>query len=319
MVKIKRRRTVAVIIVMSLILTSLAVSTGIVSLNKVNTANAQNNNDQKIAEDISNMTGEKTKDILKLKNEGKSWNEILEILKNNSGQNQVDRENRSDFLTESDLGDEYVEKLKKEGFTQEEIMEAKSLVERVMFNLREITEKSLNKPDIPKVEVGETLDTEEDTPAYEELAGKIDLKIAVYLILKLESEFGSMEGVLDEYLYSIQIGADLEKMIIDKEAYEEEKREKGAGLDIKKIITLAKIEEKLLQKIQSQNNNKVEFDIDPKSGEAKPGLEPEAIKPPLPDIGPKDVKPKDPLEDVMKEINDIRNRSLNIESNIEGR
>jgi hypothetical protein len=175
------------------------------------------------------------------------------------GKNSGDRDKRNKFLADEGLGDDYVDRLKKEGFKIKEIMEAKLLVERVMFQLHEITTENEKQAVSPKIEVevpgSNTNRPEDDTSFYAELAGKMDIKTAVTLMLKLRNDFGSLEKVLDEYLFSLQAGINLEDYLTDKRAYQKQRNEKSLAIDREKVITMAKIEEKMLKKAQESNTD----------------------------------------------------------------
>lgn len=316
MIKMKFRKPLAIIIALCLLLPTILV---------VSTAGIKNNADvkealkkltteeRKIVDDISNLTGAKVEEIIDLKDLGYSWNEILERLKNKGQNNQQDRADRNKLLAENNLGEDYLKKLLEEGFSQNEITEAKMLVERVIFQLKEITEFAGDTLLLPseKPEEGK----KDDIEAYRELAGKIEFKNAVYLILKLKKDFGSLEKAMDEYLYVLQAEISLELYLKDKDAYEKEKLEKSASINGQKLITLEKIEAKMLEVIQNKNTKNRGFEDNETSGiqelEKMPGLNmgKEDLPPsPVPDVG--NMRPKAPGEDVMKEVNDIRDKAL---------
>lgn len=310
----KYKRYIAILVALAVVITTLA-ATNPIFLDKITKAMGELTSDEKrIIEDISNMTGVKTEEILKIKNEGKTWNEVLETIKRRGlGSSQSDKESRNNLLTQTGLGEDYIEKLKNEGHPVQEINEARMLAERVIFQLKEVTEETENLAAAPKVEITPTRENE-DTALYTDLTTKFDLKTAVYLMLKLKGEFGSMEKVMDEYLYSLQIGINLETYLVDKKAYEKDKQEKGVAFDIQKVITLAKIETKMLEKIQKDNQlNKSKTGLEPTAGSEtkETGPKVDTPKSPLPDVV--DTRPKNPTEEVMKEINDIKSKSFNVE------
>lgn len=304
----KYKRLLALVIGAALLITALPIT--LVSL-KPFEARAVSNDDKQIAGDISNMTGATIDEILKLKSQGLSWNEILTKLKNNnSSKKQGDREKRSELLTSSGIGDDYADMLKKDGYTENEITEARMLVERVTFQLDEIKSGSENKTDIPKIDTNvDTKDNKDDVSLYIELAGKIDAGTAIYLAVKLKKEFGSNEKVLDEYLYALQIGIKLEDYLTDKKSYQKQRDEKSISMDQQKIITLEKIEAKMLKVTEEQNSINASkgapsvTDNNP-SAETKPGtkdnLLPEILQPEV-----KNVKPENPTDEINKEINAI--------------
>jgi len=283
--------------------------------------------DKRIASEISNETGVSIEEVFLLKSYGRSWNEVLSVLKNktNLGANS-EKNNRDDLLVNSGLDEEFIAKLKKEGFSEDNISEARMLEERVVFQLQEITSSSqenqvTQKPQAnksnqiniegPKVDISgnnKKIDDTADISAYEELSKKIDIKDAVYFMLKLKADFGSYEKVFDEYLYSLQAELDLNDYIKDKEAYAKSKDEKKLLLDQQKIITLEKIEEKSIEKTQKENKD---IESEMKNDKTANTVASDSVakdKSPMPDV-PKpaneDIKPKNPTDEIMNEIKEI--------------
>lgn len=303
----KYGKYISAVVIAALLVTGVPLALNGFKLREARAVENSSEDEKRIAADISNMTGVEVEGILTLRKSGKSWNEILQKLKkDNPSSNKEETDRRSAALAASTIGEDYAEKLKKEGFTQEEIMEAKLLFERVQFQLQEVTSGTETENSVPKVEVGtiaeKNADKEDITP-YTELAGKLESKTAVYLMLKLKKDLGSLEKVMDEYLLSLQLELNLEEYLIDKKAYEKQKEEKMAAANRQNLITQAKIEEMMLKKIQNDNSkNKTEV----LPGNSTPGAadKPETKSPlpevPMPEI--KDVKPQNPLNEIMKEI-----------------
>lgn len=264
-----------------------------------------NSDDARVAAEISNMTGVKAEDILRLKNSGKTWNEVINLLKNQSASGQQNqKDERSQLLAETGLGDQYLEKLLQEGFTQEEIMEARLLVERVMFQLKEITEDKSDKVPTPVPDLQPGKNSEDDMAAYQKVAEHFNEKTAIYLSLKLKKEFGSLEAVLDEYLQSLQLELNLEQYLTDKKQYLQEKEEKSVALPQAELMTLAKLESKMLEQIQRNNAANRDDASTLESINQSIGNNNEAKSPlpenPVPQLD--DVKPKNPAEEIMQEI-----------------
>ncbi|MHB8064385.1 MAG: hypothetical protein ACYDG2_17430, partial [Ruminiclostridium sp.] len=210
----------------------------------------------------------------------------------------------------------------------------KMLEERVAFQLQEITSGSqanhvsqesqitqamqadkYNKSnqvniEMPKANISgsnKKIDDIADISAYEELAKKIDIKNAVYFMLKLKADFGSYEKVFDEYLYSLQADLDLNDYIKDKKAYLKKKEEKNLSLYEQKVITLEKIEEKSIEMLQKDTRSIVDEVLEPKNNKS-PNNNVNEDKSPLPDVPrveAEDVKPKNPTDEVMNEIKEI--------------
>jgi hypothetical protein len=322
------------IMISALILVNTAVMIG--RYRKENTIKAisLSKEDMEIAAQISNITGIKAEDISKIKAKGYSWNEVLAQCKNNktSSSDQL-----SSTMLSSSMSDEYIKKLNAEGFSNDEINAAQLIVERVQLQLKELTDNSDSITSQPANEIDpqsisgdqvannsnnklidSNIGTNSDEESYRELQEKFDFQKAIYLMLKLKKDFGSFELVLDEYLYSIQVGIDLEQYIKDKKKYEEEKAGKSAGIDKAKLLTLAKLEEKILEKIQlgnqkynsrtiatSDSNNKNVNVSNSATNSDK------SLQSPLPDTSNNGVK--NTADSIMQEIKDINNRSLNMD------
>lgn len=261
--------------------------------------------DKAIVSEISNMTGVKAEKITELRKEGRTWNQILELIKSHPDYRaEEDSIRRDDILAKAGIGDEALEKLKEEGFSEEEISAAKSLAERVLFQLEEISNMQITLPSQPDPKVNVNED-KEDISTYTQLAGKINLSEAVYLILKLRDEFGGMQAALDEYLCALQLDIDLSRYLTDKEGYLKQKQDKTVEMAVQDIITSARIEEKLLDMLQYMNKR------DEGLSETKTGIPqiPDAVKESLlPDVQApdmQDIRPQNPAEAIMQEINAI--------------
>ncbi len=263
----------------------------------------QDADDQRIAAELSNMTGISTEDIMALKRKGMTWNEVIEYLKTQKPETNQDERNLR--LAEAGLDKDYIQNLKDEGYSDQKIMEAKLLVERTRFQLNQIIDSGRNQVSVPSVEVEDLLTNKEDDDltAYIKVAEKFDVEKAIYLILRLEQDFGSMESVLDEYLFSLQAELDLELYVQDKEKYQEIKKEKTLIITEQDIITLTRIENKMLEVINKENQ-KMSTELDDKIEDSILTVE-ENDNQPLPDIptiNVEDVKPKNPAEELMEEI-----------------
>jgi 3-methyladenine DNA glycosylase Tag len=303
-----------ILIIFALLLPTIILTSGILPQTNVEAANVMNKDDKKIAEEISNMTGVNIEEVFKLKNNTITWNEVLIKLKNQKTNEQGNKDARSIVSAQNGLDDNFLKKLNSEGFKNEEITEVKMLVERVIFELEEITASSSeNVKNIPSTVVETNKNDEADVSAFSELLSKMDTKTAVYLLLKLNKDFGTNENTFDEYLLSLQIDVDLGTYIIDKDSYEKEKNEKSVGVDTSNIITLAKIEERMLKNLQkdtpTDNDNKSIKDGELVEVDGTSSITDESPKLPLPDV--ESTKPRNPSEDVIKEVNEIKDRSLN--------
>ena len=316
-VKSKYYRSFAIVIIIALMFSTFGVVQGVFADKQpttVTTIDQLSSQDKEIINEISNTTGVKSEEIIKLKTSSNTWNEVLDKLKSSTSKDNLDAaQARSNLLTESGLDADYLKKLRDEGFDDSKIIEAKSLVNRVTSQIKQILDVQQEVPTQPSNGLDQENAYKQDIESYKELAGKIDLKTAVELLLKLEKDFGSMEKVFDEYLLSLQISVDLKDYLTDKETYKKLKSEQSAKFDQTKIITMATIEAKVLQLLQNKTTsykNTPEATPNKQTDPSTVVKDDKAAMPafPLPDV--QNPKPSNPMEDVMKEVNDLRNKSL---------
>ena len=230
MLKFKKpyKKLLIIIIIFALLLPTIIVTSSVLPKTSVKAANEMDKDNKKIAEDISNMTGVNIEEVVKLKNNSITWNEVLNKLKNQKTNEQSNKDARNILLAQNGLEDDFIKKLNAEGFKNEEITGVKMLVERVLFELEEISETSTDiEKKLPAPEVESSIKNEDDISAYSELSSKIDTKTAIYLLLKLNKDFGTNEKTFDEYLLSLQIDVDLGTYIIDKDSYEKKKMKRS--------------------------------------------------------------------------------------------
>lgn len=262
--------------------------------------------DRATAADISNMTGATTEDVMQLKQSGLNWNEVLERLKQTGHDNRSEKEQRSALLAGTGL-EETMTQLEQKGFTQEEITEARMLAERVEFQLKEVGGDRGSSPTIAasdKEKKGE----EGRLESIASLAEQFILSEAFYDMVVLKKELGSYEAVLDEYLLSLQLGISLQQYVSDKEAYLKAKQEKSTDLSPDEIVTAADIEMVLLEKIQ-QNNRDIQ-EVTPAVSDivgaaSVKDSNPSTLLPDVPQPAVDDVKPENPADQVMREIQAI--------------
>lgn len=318
MKNLKFKKPIAIFLALALIIPTLAITVGGFSKSNDTTnkdAIKLSADDTRVAEEISNNTGVAVEKVVDMKKDGMSWNDILQKLKNSKNIDfKAENDKRSELLAKSGLYGEYFDKIKKESFEDQDILDAKMIVDRAMYQLQEISAGKVETS--PNSYVNPDLKSNDESAAYADLLGKIDSNKAVYLLLKLKKDFVTYEKAFDEYLLSLQLGIDLEKYLQDKAAYEKDKSEKSKSFDMQKIITLVKIEEQMLKKVKEQNiknDNNLNIQNDSissagnKQGQQNSNADTPALQ--LPEVN--NTKPKDPRADVMKEINDIRNKSLN--------
>ncbi len=295
-------KLMVILVAITMILPMLVINTPDI---QARTQSKPSSDDIRIASEISNTTGIEVEEILELKSFGKTWNEILDMLKNNkNNRNEEDKKRRNNVLITSSVGEDYVEDLKEEGHSEEEIIEVKLLVERVIFQLNEITRADILSTKLPNKEL--KINEDKDISDYIKILNKLELKSAVYWTLKLKEDFNSIERSLDEYLYALQFDMDIEEYFINKEEYQKEMGEKRISIGHHNIITLVKIEEKMLDKLQNNNMENRDFMENENIIEVKiPNAEDESSLPIMPKPVIDDVKPLNPNEEIMKEIESI--------------
>lgn len=259
---------------------------GLSGMAKVEQLIEDNADDRRIAAELSNMTGVATEDIIALREDGLSWNQVVDVLKSQDGDTAAARGERSSLLAAQGLDEATIRELKEQGFREQEITEARLLAERVRFQLNEIVQAgsdgAASLPD-PAADAQTALHDEaedaEEMEHYRQLAAKFDVNRAVYLMLVLKKDFGGLQQVLDEYLFCLQAELDLNLYLEDKTRYEEEKREKQAQWMPGELITTAKIEQKMLETIEKENQLNRNEEENPASPASSPAGMPETENP----------------------------------------
>jgi len=229
-------RYIALVVAVVVLASSLTIllSAGIVGSYNAGAVNQYEiiDSDRKMAEDISDITGISVYKLLEMRESSASWNDVMEKI-------------QQDDTTDIDISDSELTKLT-EGFSKEDIDYANALVSRVVFNLREINAKSDSAAvSVPNPNDLETADNNDDYD-FKSLDSSFRKNLAIYLILALKDSFGSMELVLDEYLYCLQVGVDLRLCVTNREEYDKQIAEKSGQLLKSNAITVAIIEEKML-------------------------------------------------------------------------
>ncbi|MEO3943954.1 hypothetical protein [Gorillibacterium sp. CAU 1737] len=265
--------------------------------------------DKQTAADLSNLTGASTTAILKLKKSGLNWNEIAEELKHNTPkENTLDTGARSTLLAESGLGEAFLDELKKAGYNEEQIQEAKLQAERVIFQLEELTRETTANSIQPKVNrLVDESPQEKRQSMYIQLQSKFDEKKAISFLLQLQEKLGSSNAVLDEYLLSLQLDMDLEDYLKDKEQYEQDKERKKLGFTADELVTLDWIEKDMLNKLKNQTNDdsseaESSNASSPKQPSSSPLQDKDSGLPELTKPEVQSVKPLNPTEQIRQEI-----------------
>ncbi|OKQ00012.1 hypothetical protein [Paenibacillus sp. P46E] len=273
--------------------------------------------DRETAAEISNTTGVPVNKILKLRKTGLDWNEVTNSLeKVSSSKLKEQMQRRSSLMAESGLDAEFIQQLETEGFTDDQITEARMLVERVMFQLDEMVsgnEAVSLKPSAAPVRPGEDNQAGEDKKqeqraAYQNLQQLFEEKKAVAFMLELKDDFGSYQAVLNEYLLDIQLNLDLQEYRKDKDKYEQTRELKKIELGNKEWITLDKLEQDMLDKLQNNlvKNKDTGSVAAGKTALAAPNDKQEAaVLPDVPVPGAESVKPVNPAEHLRQEMESI--------------
>lgn len=302
-------RYFAIVIALVIIMETIVFTLTSYARNDANPTYEINNDDKMTASEISNMTGVTADEIIKHRKEGKTWNQILELIKNNPGYRD-DGSRREEALAQSDMDEAALKKLKEDGFTEEEIVEAKSLVERAIFQLGEIINMKAMTPFAPDTGINTPDNKEEDTTIYYELTNEINLSEAVHVILNLRDYMGTIQAAFDEYLYSLQLGIDISQYLARMEEYKKEKQQKLAEKGLQHIIASADIEEKMLEVLQSMNK-KTEGAPETKTGAPSlPDTAKESLLPEVQTPSVQSIKPQNPAEELILEIDKIKNNSI---------
>ncbi len=298
----KFKRYIAIVVVFALFIPILLIAQNKLKIEKTSLEITQE--DKQIASDISNVTGVKVEEILKMRETGKNWNEILEQLEGKKENNNVDGQNN--LLEYIGVEREYISLLDEE-FDEAEIIEAKLFVERIVYQLQYITSNQSVQKIQPLINIEENTDSEIEV--YTEIEQKVDINKVTYLILKLKNEFGSMETVFNEYLLALQIDLKLEDYITDKENYQKQKEEKSYEIYSEKIITIEKIEQKMLEMIQKENQENSSKILEEEIEESQQTTI-QKLKNPLPEVPNPNTeieryKPENPADKILKEINEL--------------
>lgn len=258
----------------------------------------------RIAAEISNITGVTTSKIHQLRQEGYSWNQLLTYL---SGADLAeDTNSRSAQLLRAGLSDEFMARLLEEGFSSEEIQEARILSERLQFNLLEIV-RGAETAVAPLA--GD--EHQEQNKSLQTLYNSFSLEEAISLILKLEKGLGSKSAALEEYITSLQLDIKLMDFI---GAWEEYEALKADRMMLTEVVTLQEIEELMLAALYQGNtaNELPEGSLIENNSITETTTEEKLLPPAF-----EEIKPHNPAQQIMDEINqlnpNIQRRSVNHE------
>jgi hypothetical protein len=94
-----------------------------------------------------------------------------------------------------------------------------------------------------------------------------------------------------------------ETYLNDKTQYMKNREEKSLGITQDKVITLAKIEEKMIEQIQSNNYVNQSFTVDTgavSTGNENQSFTEDHVESPIPEV--RDVKPQNPADQIREEL-----------------
>ncbi|MNC03078.1 hypothetical protein D3C75_504730 [compost metagenome] len=262
--------------------------------------------DLRVAAELSNLSGVTAENILKIKQTGISWNEVSEQLKNFNPDAVQDTAERLSLLNETGIGEELLEQLHGQGYADEEIMDAKLLAERIIFQLQQVQNHEARVA-IPEAAItGEAVEAAEFQAAIVKISSAFAVREAVPLLLELKEEFGSLDAVMNEYLLALQLDLVLKTYLTDKEAYLTSRAEQTAGVPESELVTMELLEKAALAQLQPKPAENDADLADVAANSLNTGAEntdsplPE-IKPPVPG----NVIPQNPAEAIRQEIEAI--------------
>lgn len=228
--------------------------------------------DQRTAMRLAELNNMEADKLLSRKNDSNSWEEVIQNL-----------------TPAEQLSQKAIEDLTAQGFSQEQIKGAQDYVERIRLQLQDILL-------VPTVQVSGHMDDEKEE--FQQLAEKISVETAVYFLLHFDDQQENFSNAMDEYLCCLQLDLEIQMYFEDREKYEQEKIE-GQIRRQKKLITVFDIESKLLEKLRGEQAE---------IGQPTPQIGDHDV--PINPSNKKAVTVPNPTEEIMKEINDIRSKSL---------
>lgn len=262
-------------------------------------------NDSSIAADISNMTGVTTEEIMRLRQDGMDWNTVLSKLRTQQYSIPADTKSlRLQELASEGVGEDWIEQLVQSGYSQDEVLSAKLAVERVHYQLTNLTTTAASSKNQHE-------DKKEDL---EKLSSAFQVSEAIRWTVLLRATLGGTEQALNEYLEALVLELNLEECLSSREEYLKKKEEKLAARPLYQPITVQSIEEWALQALQASNEAS-RSQPEPtagaswtgQDGQAEaviPGLpQPEAPVPATPAV--RSVKPVNPAEQIMSEVQSL--------------
>lgn len=245
--------------------------------------------DNEIAQALADISGQSKTALLKQKNETGSWNDVVSDLNNTHNTEKMSIEELERLIAE-------------EGYSEDEVSNVKLIVEQLLMSLEEIVRSTSTLPELPNTLITNNQKNISEESNYQKIGDLFDKNLIIYLALKLKDDFGSVQAVIDEYLYCLQVDVDLRLYIADKKVYEKLIVEKSAQLVREEAITMDDISNYMIEKLQQKNegiydSKKVEIQKDDNIERDTGNI--------LPSYTPEDPRPQDPTKEIMDEINKI--------------
>lgn len=267
-----------------------------------------------IAEDLASMTGKSADSLLQMKAISGSWNSVINTLGNTE---EIER------MTNAQLQQLIAEN----GFSEDSVSDADVFVSQILFNLEEILRNDSldsNMAAVSMVHNAPVNNTpvnnaqfhnapvynapfdndpvDNDMEAYRKIGQAFDKNLATFYALKLQDKLGSIQNVIDEYLYCLQIDVDLGLLMIDGLSYEKALADNGVILTREGAITAEDISSRMLAALQSKRK------ASPVADRPELPMSVSNDKPINQLIAmPKDPRPPDPAKEAMDEIDKINN------------
>lgn len=243
--------------------------------------------DQIKAEQIANQTGYSVEQVLHLRQLGYTWNKVIDKLAVNKQEGGSVDELAS--TEEQDI----IALLQQEGYSDEDIKEAKELVQWIKYKIDEV--KTLLR---------------EDNEALNHLAEKFDVQQGILWTVRLKEKKGTTSLALEEYLIAAQLELSLENFLEDEEAYKRQRSEKEITYT-KDLLTIQKLDEMLMELLSGSKDQEEQE----KEGESKvlepqqPGIDvldpTKDLEQQHPNLKVPEVKPVNPNKEIQEEISNL--------------
>lgn len=209
--------------------------------------------EQLLTEQIGNMTGASTKEIEALRRNGYSWTEVLEKL-----QDERDGMRSADGVVEDGA---YEKILIAQGIALSDIQDVKMAITNLSMLLDEIvqSEEAISvEPNTVVVDAKPEVTDNDETTAVElcqSIVSQMDEDYLLYLVFQLKEVLPDTNDVINEYLYALQVGLDIEIALENYDAYQEQKASQWIGTE---VLTVQDINILAIQRMNTRNKQVIE-------------------------------------------------------------